>query len=144
MLRSAKGAARATKQAKNLPAPHSVLREFLKSAKGAARATKPAKNLPAPHSVLREFLRSAKGAARTTKPAKNLPAPHSVLPEFLRTDRAAFTTTNRHRPGISSCKWFVNSKNCWIRSGSLRLPQVRIPMSACDQSKRPLAFSRCF
>jgi len=33
--------------------PHSVLREFLKKRKDPARTTKQAKNLPAPHSVLR-------------------------------------------------------------------------------------------
>ncbi len=54
-----------------------------KSAKGAARTTKPARNIFAPRSVLREFLKSAKGAARTAGPARNIFAPHSVLRELL-------------------------------------------------------------
>jgi len=39
---------------------------FLRSAKGAARTTKPAKNLPAPRSVLRGFLRGRRKDSDTT------------------------------------------------------------------------------
>ena len=96
-LRSAKGAARATKEAGNSFAPRSVLRELLRSAKGAARTTKEAGNSFAPRSVLRELLRSAKGAARATKEARNCFAPRSVLRELLRSAKGAARTTKEAR-----------------------------------------------
>ena len=62
-LRGAKGAALTSRQSDLLRAVFCFAR-VLKSAKGAARTPKQARNCFAPHSVLREFLKSRMPEAR--------------------------------------------------------------------------------